>query len=376
MTNTPSILRLASLASSLLLSLLTACTSSDPRAAGKDKEKPERGPGGTVAFLVRVEASEPDVRIEANGDSIGVAPLTLKIFGDKDGTFHSFGSPDFTIRAYPSRPGGIVQTKSFGTGAWFGREDRIPSSIYFDMNLVTGGTGAAPAPPPTPIPQPQPQPAPSPAGRTAQSSGTAFAITEDGYLVTNHHVIRDAEHVYVQFPNERIEARVLAKDLRNDLAILKVFATTRPLPLGDSGAVRLGEEVGTLGFPRRETQGVRVKFGRGSISSLTGREDDVAHFQVSVPVQPGNSGGPLFNAQGEVVAVVSSMLSAMHTLAEDGSLPQGVNYAVKTAYLRLLLQTIPALRDLPAAPADRSTKPFEDLIEQASPSVFLVESHR
>jgi hypothetical protein len=84
----------------------------------------------------------------------------------------------------------------------------------------------------------------------------------------------------------------------------------------------------------------------------------------------------LFNAQGEVVAVVSSMLSAMHTLAEDGSLPQGVNYAVKTAYLRLLLQTIPALRDLPAAPADRSTKPFEDLIEQASPSVFLVESHR
>lgn len=122
------------------------CSTPDPRVDGAGK--PEKGPQGTVAFLVKVEASEPGVRIEANGDSIGTAPLTLKIYGDKDGTFHNFGSPDYILKAYPAKPGQRVQTKTFGTGAWFGREDRIPSTIYFDMNLESDGTGAAPRPAP------------------------------------------------------------------------------------------------------------------------------------------------------------------------------------------------------------------------------------
>ena len=112
--------------------LLVSCASSG-------SGKPERGPEGTIAYHVQIEASEPDVRIEANNDYIGKAPLSLKIFGDKDGTFHNFGTDDYIIKAFPNKSGQRVQTKVFRTGRWFGREDKIPSRMYFDMNETAEG---------------------------------------------------------------------------------------------------------------------------------------------------------------------------------------------------------------------------------------------
>ncbi len=99
----------------------------------------ERGPQGTIAYMVQVESSEPGVRIEANNDYVGQTPLTLKIFGDKDGTFHNFGSQEYIIRAFPLNTNQYTQTKVFRTGGWFSQEDRIPTRIYFDMNQKTTG---------------------------------------------------------------------------------------------------------------------------------------------------------------------------------------------------------------------------------------------
>src|SRR5437764_724426 len=76
----------------------------------------QRGPQGTIAYYVEVETSEPGVRIEANNDYVGNAPLRLKIFGDKDGTFHNFGSQDYLIKAFPNKTNQFVQTKAFATG--------------------------------------------------------------------------------------------------------------------------------------------------------------------------------------------------------------------------------------------------------------------
>ena len=98
----------------------------------------EHGPNGTIAYLVEVETSKPGVRIEANEEYIGKAPLTLKIFGDKDGTFHNFGSSEYAIRAMPVSTNQNIQTKVFRTGGWFSQEDRIPKKIYFDMNQKSG----------------------------------------------------------------------------------------------------------------------------------------------------------------------------------------------------------------------------------------------
>jgi hypothetical protein len=99
----------------------------------------ERGPNGTIAYLVQVESSEPGIRIEANNDYVGQTPLTLKIFGDKDGTFHNFGSAEYIIRALAANTNQYTQTKVFRTGGWFSQEDKIPSRVYFDMIQKTSG---------------------------------------------------------------------------------------------------------------------------------------------------------------------------------------------------------------------------------------------
>src|ERR1043166_130422 len=113
------------------ISLLSGCSSIPPNA--------ERGPNGTIAYFVQVESSEPGVRIEANNDYIGKTPLTLRIFGDRDGTFHNFGSSEYIVRAFPANTNQFLQTKVFRTGGWFSQEDRIPSRIYFDMSQKTSG---------------------------------------------------------------------------------------------------------------------------------------------------------------------------------------------------------------------------------------------
>lgn len=107
--------------------------------ATASSSKAERGPDGTIAYKVQVESSTPGARIEMNEDYIGQTPLTLTIFGDKDGTFHNFGSKDYIIRAFPVTTNQFPQTKVFRTGGWFSEEDRIPSRIYFDMEQQSSG---------------------------------------------------------------------------------------------------------------------------------------------------------------------------------------------------------------------------------------------
>lgn len=97
----------------------------------------ERGPNGTIAYDVLIEASAPGAKIEANGEIIGNAPLHLKIFGDRDGTFHDFGAYTYEIRALPVTTNQFTQTRIFRTGHLLTPEDRIPQRIYFDMNQQT-----------------------------------------------------------------------------------------------------------------------------------------------------------------------------------------------------------------------------------------------
>src|SRR5262245_28460788 len=122
--------------------LFTGCVVTPP-----PQSDVEHGPHGTIAYNVLVEASEPGVRIEVNGEYVGNAPLNLKIFGDKDGTFHDFGSYVYVIRALPVGTNQYVQTRVFRTGKMFTPQDRIPQRVFFDMNQV---------PPPEPYPYPPP----------------------------------------------------------------------------------------------------------------------------------------------------------------------------------------------------------------------------
>jgi len=105
---------------------LTGCETPLPPGA-------EPGPHGTMAYNVLIEASEPGARIEANGQNIGNTPVHLKIFGDRDGTFHDFGSYDYVVQAFPLATNQFPQTRVFRTGHLLTPEDHIPSRIFFDM---------------------------------------------------------------------------------------------------------------------------------------------------------------------------------------------------------------------------------------------------
>lgn len=173
------------------------------------------------------------------------------------------------------------------------------------------------------------------------STGTGFFITENGYLITNHHVIEDAKSLSVLStnPSKELPARLVVSDPANDFAILKVDVISAPIPLASTFTSQKGEEVLTLGYPLIALQGQEQKATFGRINALSGLRDDVRLIQVDVPIQPGNSGGPLLNDKGEVIGVVTATLNQIITLRAAGHLPQNVNYAVKIDYALPLLNS-------------------------------------
>ena len=180
-------------------------------------------------------------------------------------------------------------------------------------------------------------------GNRLSSSGTGWFVGE-GKIVTCDHVIGDSTNILVESRIDgiqRMPARVLVRDRANDIVLLSVAQnlTWGSLPLSSSGPM-LGEKVFTIGLPHSDLLGVAPKFTDGTVSSLSGYQDDPRVLQISVPVQSGNSGGPLCNMQGEVIGIVSHKLSAAKVFAWTGDLPQNVNYAIKADYLECLLPDI------------------------------------
>ena len=178
---------------------------------------------------------------------------------------------------------------------------------------------------------------PAPAAKLG-STGTGFFVTDDGYFVTNAHVVEDASRVQVMTKKGTLPARVVHRDTINDLALLKVKGTFKALPVISSRRLREGSKVFTFGHPNPSIQGLDPVYTSGDISKLSGFKDDPRTFQISVPVQPGNSGGALIDEHGNVVGVVVARLNALKLLATTGTLPQNVNYAVKSTRLLSLLE--------------------------------------
>jgi S1-C subfamily serine protease len=127
----------------------------------------------------------------------------------------------------------------------------------------------------------------------------------------------------------------------------------------------------TVGFPNTGIQGFSPKLAKGEIAGLSGVADDARYFQISVPVQPGNSDGALVDGRGNVVGVVSAKLNAAATLAASGALPENVNYAVKSSFLLGFLESVPNVANAPKEPNTREEK-FEDVVKSAEQAAVLV----
>lgn len=195
-------------------------------------------------------------------------------------------------------------------------------------------------------------------------------LVKGGYVITCWHVIDGAERVSISVGGKDHVAKLVQKDVSNDIAILKVANVGEGAPLSLSGDMKLGEKIFTLGYPHPDLQGSDVKFTTGSISSLTGIDNSPRYFQISAPVQSGNSGGPLFDEQGNLVGVVAAKLDSLVTLAMTGDLPQNVNYAIKADYLIPVLKTVAGLEV--GAERDKDVNLLE-LIEELKKSVVMIK---
>ncbi len=215
-----------------------------------------------------------------------------------------------------------------------------------------------------PAPPKAPPPAPSPAKTDTASTGTGVFVSEDGHLVTNAHVVKDCSDIAVKTANgNQYPAQKLAADEANDLALLRVgelrpavVAALRPAGL------RLGEGVEAFGFPHADLLASSGNFTLGNVTALAGLRDDARYLQISAPVQAGNSGGPLLDASGNLVGVVSAKLDAVKVMLASDDLPQNVNFAVKAAMVASFLDArgvaykvgVPGAAMMPADLADQA----------------------
>ena len=168
-----------------------------------------------------------------------------------------------------------------------------------------------------------------------------------------------------------IDAKVIQVDEANDLALLKAEGRFAPLPIAASRSAQLGSTVATVGFPDPGLQGFSPKLAKGEIAALAGAADDARYFQISVPVQPGNSGGALVDERGNVVGIVSAKLDAAAALAASGALPENVNYAVKSSLLLSFLESVPDVSAKLQAVNAKDEK-FEDVVKSAQGAAVLV----
>lgn len=205
-----------------------------------------------------------------------------------------------------------------------------------------------------------------------KSSGTGIAISSNGIIATNFHVVDQSKIIKIRGINSNFNkaytAKIIFTDQNNDLALLKIednlFTSLGNIPYTIKTKLSdVGENIFVLGYPLRATMGDEIKLTNGIISSRTGFQSDITTYQISAPVQPGNSGGPVFDSQGNLIGIIN----AKHLGAENAS------YAVKATYLSNLIDLIPS-------PPKQSTvnllsgKTLSQQVELAKKVVFIIET--
>lgn len=201
-------------------------------------------------------------------------------------------------------------------------------------------------------------------------SGTCWAIG-NGYMVTNYHVVEGANNITISGVkgdyNTNLYADIIATDNVNDIAILQIndnrFNGFGSIPYSVTTRMAdVGEDVFVLGYPLTQTMGGEIKLTNGIISSRTGFQGDVSLYQMSAPIQPGNSGGPLFDGKGNVIGIVV----AHHKGAEN------VGYAIKTSYLKNLIESAGLNIKFPANNTI-STLSLTEKVKRIKNFVFYIE---
>lgn len=205
------------------------------------------------------------------------------------------------------------------------------------------------------------------------SSGSGFFISSNGLIATNYHVIEDANGIDVLVKRngsvKTYQAKVLVSDKVNDLSILKItdptFTSMPALPYAvKTSIIDVGTSVFALGYPLSSVLGEEIKATDGIISSKTGYQGDVVTYQISAPIQPGNSGGPLFDKYGNIVGITNAGIPGA----------ENVGYAIKTSYLRNLTDCAPTTIRLPSNNSISGLS-LPEKIKRVSPYIVLIKTY-
>ena len=205
-------------------------------------------------------------------------------------------------------------------------------------------------------------------------NGSGIIITKSGYIITNHHVIEDADDIEVEFiiNNEvqKFNAEIVQSDKVNDLAIIKIFDINFDgldnLPYNfKARSSDVGTKVYAYGYPMAlSLMGKEIKVTDGMINSKTGYGGNVTTYQITAPIQPGNSGGPLFDDKGNFIGINSAGLSK--------DVADNVGYTIKSSYVLNLIDVLPKSIDLPSSTKLQSL-PLTEQIKEISKYVVLVK---
>jgi len=205
-------------------------------------------------------------------------------------------------------------------------------------------------------------------------NGSGIIISKSGYIVTNHHVIEDVDDIEVEFiindEVQKFNAEIVQSDKVNDLAIIKIFDINFDgldnLPYNfKARSSDVGTKVYAYGYPMAlSLMGKEIKVTDGMINSKTGYGGNVTTYQITAPIQPGNSGGPLFDDKGNFIGINSAGLSK--------DVADNVGYTIKSSYVLNLIDVLPKSIDLPSSTKLQSL-PLTEQIKEISKYVVLVK---
>jgi S1-C subfamily serine protease len=199
-------------------------------------------------------------------------------------------------------------------------------STACSLPLTTGNSAPAPAPPVQPKPK--------------FSTGSGFFVNDEGYILTDAHVVKSCKGIAVKPLNANaMSATLEAVDPKNDLALIKTTAGFgQPVQFrSESDPARLGETIGVVGYPLIGILSSEPKATFGQVNSVAGMGNDYTLLQISAPLQAGNSGSPVFDASGNVIAIVVSQASPL-LIGKTLSLPQNVNFAIRGELAQIFMQ--------------------------------------
>ena len=170
------------------------------------------------------------------------------------------------------------------------------------------------------------------------ASGTGFYVSDAGHIITNHHVIDGCKNMKVHSKGKVLETINIAEDARNDLALLKISKVPDHVFALSVDSPYSLQEIVVAGFPFGDRVSSTLKFTQGIVSSIAGIGNDYSQIQIDAAIQPGNSGGPILDEYGNVVAVAVAKLSLKKIYKDYGVVPENTNFGVKASAVKNLME--------------------------------------